>query len=197
MQISANEVKQLHLETGAGYMDAKRALEQSGGDAAQAKRTLRLQGAAIASQKINRIAKQGRIEIYQHTGERIGVMLELNCESDFAAATQTFQALAHNLAMHIAAMNPACIAPEDIPPDVLLQETRICEQQARLEHKPEALIPVIVEGKLKKYYQSQCLLEQPYVLDDQRSVRDELTASIAALKENIVIKRFVRYEVGA
>lgn len=197
MCITANEVKQLHLETGAGYMDVKRALEQAGGDREKAILTLREKGISIARKKTSRIAREGRIEVYRHTGDRIGVLLELNCETDFAAATERFQALAHNLAMHIAAMNPAYISAGDIPPDTLARERAVYEAQARGEQKPEAIVKTIAEGKLQKYFQTVCLLDQPYIKDSGRSVRDEVVACVAALKENVTVKRFVRYELGA
>ncbi len=196
MQITADEVKRMHLMTGAGYMDAKRALEQAGGDTERAVAALREKGAAIAQKKTGRIASEGRIEIYRHTGDRIGVMLELNCETDFAAATERFKSFAHNLAMHIAAMNPSYISAADIPPETLAREKAVCEAQARGEHKPEKVVAAIAEGKLQKYYQTVCLLDQPYIRDGGRSVRDELIACVAALKENVTVKRFVRYELG-
>ena len=197
MPVTANEVKQLHLTTGAGYMEAKRALERFDGDAEQAALALRSAGAAIARKKEHRQAGEGRIEIYAHTGERIGAMLELRCETDFAAATPAFRALARNLALQVAAMNPAYIAPGDVPAHIIAEETEKAERQARLEQKPAAVIPRIVEGKLKKYYSLNCLLEQPFIKDDSHSVRAELTACIAALKENVTVRRFVRYEVDA
>lgn len=196
MMITADEVKQLHLQTGAGYMDAKRALEQAGGDTQRAVTALREKGVAIAQKKTGRPASEGRIEIYRHVGDRIGVMLELNCETDFAAATERFKALAHNLAMHIAAMNPAYISAADIPPETLAREKAVYEAQARGEHKPETVTAAIARGKLQKFYETVCLMDQPYIRDGGRSVRDELVACVAALKENITVKRFVRYELG-
>ncbi len=178
-------------------MEAKRALERFDGDAEQAALALRSAGAAIARKKEHRQAGEGRIEIYAHTGERIGAMLELRCETDFAAATPAFRALARNLALQVVAMNPAYIAPGDVPAHIIAEETEKAERQARLEQKPAAVIPRIVEGRLKKYYSLNCLLEQPFIKDDSHSVRDELTACIAALKENVTVRRFVRYEVDA
>ncbi len=196
MQVTANDVKQLHQATGAGYMEAKRALEQADGDMERAKIALRDKGVSIAKKKADRVAREGRIEIYCHTGERIGVLLELNCETDFAAATAAFKALAHNLAMHVAAMRPAYICPADIPPETVARESAQYEAQARFEQKPESLIPAIVAGRLQEFYREVCLLEQPYFRDGGRSVRDELVACVAALKENVTVKRFVRYELG-
>jgi elongation factor Ts len=196
MQITAMDVKQLRLETGAGYMDAKRALEQAGGDPQRAVLALREKGVAIAQKKTGRVAAEGRIEVYGHTGDRVGVMLELNCETDFAAATERFRALAHNLALHIAAMNPAYISAAEVPAEVVARERAVYEAQARSERKPEKIAAAIAEGRLQKFYQTECLLEQPYIRDGSRSVRDELTACVAALQENITVKRFVRYELG-
>ena len=196
MHITANDVKQLRLQTGAGYMDAKRALERAGGDAERAVISLREKGLSIAQKKTGRIAREGRIETYRHTGDRIGVLLELNCETDFAAATERFIALAHNLAMHIAAMNPTYISIADVPPEVVAQERAVYAVQARSEQKPEHIAAAIAQGKLRKYYQRECLLEQPYFKDGGRSVRDEVAACVAALQENITVKRFIRYELG-
>lgn len=197
MPVTANEVKRLHLITGAGYMEAKRALERFHGDAEEAALALRGAGAVIAKKKEHREVGEGRVEIYAHTGGRIGAMLELRCETDFAAATPVFKALARNLAMQVAAMDPAYIAPGDVPAHIVAEEAEQAERQARLEEKPEAIIPRIVEGRLKKYFSLHCLLEQPYIKDDSRTVRDELTACVAALRENITVRRFVRYEVNA
>ena len=196
MHITANDVKQLHLQTGAGYMDAKRALERADGDTERAILALREKGVAIAQKKGGRAAREGRIEVYRHTGDRIGVLLELNCETDFAAVTERFQALAHNLAMHIAAMNPAYISIADVPPEVIARERAVYTAQARNEHKPEKIAAAIAEGRLQKFYQRECLLEQPYFKDGAVSVRDEVVACVAALKENITVKRFIRYELG-
>lgn len=196
MQITANEVKQLRQQTGAGYMDAKRALEQANGNTERAIGSLREKGLSVVRKKAGRTTKEGRIEIYRHTGERIGVMLELNCETDFAAATEAFQTLAHDLAMHIAAMSPSYIAMADVPPAVVARETAVYEAQARNEQKPEKIAAAIAQGKLRKFYQRECLLEQPYFRDGDRSVQDVLAACVAALRENITVKRFIRYELG-
>ena len=196
MHFTVQDVKQLRLQTGAGYMDAKRALEQADGDTERAVISLREKGLAVAQKKSARIAREGRVETYRHTGDRIGVLLELNCETDFAAATERFQALAHNLAMHIAAMNPAYISIADVPPEVIARERAVYEAQARNEHKPEKIAAAIAEGRLQKFYQRECLLEQPYFKDGGIRVRDEVVACVAALKENITVKRFVRFELG-
>ncbi len=196
MNITPNAVKQLHNQTGAGYMDAKRALEKANGDSEKAIIVLREKGILIAEKKAVRLATEGIVGFYLHSNERIGVMLELNCESEFAAKTKAFKDLAHNLAMHIAAMNPICIAHTDLLPKTIAEEKSIYEIQARDEKKPETAIAAIVEGRLQKYYQNNCLLDQPYFKDSNKSVQDVLVECIAVLKENITIKRFVRYEVG-
>lgn len=196
MNVTPNAVKQLHEQTGAGYMDAKRALEKANGDVQKAIVVLREKGISIAKKKTVRIAKEGIVGVYHHSNERVGVMLEVNCETDFAAATKIFKDLAHNLAMHIAAMNPIYISYADISPETIAEEKNIYETQARNENKPEVAIDAIVDGKLKKYYQMNCLLDQPYFKDSGKSVNDIIIECVAVLKENITIKRFVRYEMG-
>lgn len=196
MSVTLDAVKQLHEQTGAGYMDAKRALEIADGDVEKAIVVLREKGISIQKKKTVRIVKEGTIGVYHHSNERIGVMLEVNCETDFAAVTKIFKDLAHNLAMHIAVMNPTCISPADISPETIAEEKNIYETQARNENKPEAVIGAIVEGKLKKYYQMNCLLDQSYFKDSGKSVNDVIVECIAVLKENITIKRFVRFEIG-
>jgi len=196
MRITANDVKQLHLDTGAGYMDAKRALEKANGDAAKAIIALRKKGVAIAEKKKSREAKQGVIEMYNHNDGRVCVMLELRCETDFAAETERFKTLAHELALHVAAMNPLYVSVGDIPRDVLVRERAVYQAQARKEQKPEKILKAIVDGKLQKYYQTVCLMEQPYFRDSEQSVQDVVTACVAALRENVSVKRFARYELG-
>ncbi len=196
MNVTPNAVKQLHEQTGAGYMDVKRALEKANGDFEKAITVLREKGISIAKKKAARLTKEGIVGIYLHSNERVGVMLEVNCETEFAAETKVFKDLAHNLAMHIAAMNPICISHTDLSPETIAEEKRIFEKQARNENKPEAAVAAIVEGKLKKYYQNNCMLDQPYFKDSGKSVNDVIIECIAILKENITVKRFIRYEVG-
>ncbi len=196
MKVTPNAVKQLREQTGAGYMDAKRALENTDGEFDKAIIKLREKGILIAKKKAVRPTKEGIIGFYLHFNERIGVMLELNCETDFAASTKVFKDLAYNLAMHIAAMNPICIAHTDLLPETIAEEKNIFVKQARNENKPEDSIATIAEGKLKKYYQNNCLLDQPYFKDSDKSVNDVLAEGIAILKENITIRRFIRYELG-
>lgn len=196
MNVAPYAVKQLHEQTGAGYMDAKRALEKANGDFEKAIVALREKGISIAKKKAVRVTKEGVIGFYLHSNERIGVMLEVNCETEFSASTQVFKGLAYNLAMHIAAMNPICISQADILPATIHEERTIFEAQARNEDMPEAAIASIVDGKLKKYYQTICLHDQPYFKDSAKSVNDVLVECIAILNENITVKRFVRYEMG-
>ena len=196
MNITPYAVKQLHEQTGAGYMDAKSALVKANGDVEKAIVVLRKKGISIAKKKAVRLTKEGIVVCYLHSKSRVGVMLEVNCETEFAASTQVFKDLAHNLAMHIAAMNPVYISHTDILPATITEERSIFEAQARNENKPEAAISSIVEGRLKKYYQNNCLIDQPYIKDQDRSINDVLVECIAILKENITIKRFIRYEVG-
>jgi elongation factor Ts len=196
MSVTLVEVKQLHEQTGAGYIDAKKALEKANGDVEKAITVLREQGISIAEKKAIGLAKEGTIGIYLHSNKRIGVMVEVNCESDFAAETRFFKDLAHNLAMHIAVMNPICISHTNLLPETIAEEKDIYEKQARMTNKPEAVIISIIEGRLKKYYQTNCLLDQPYFKDSGKSVNDVIFECIAVLKENITVKRFIRYEIG-
>ena len=196
MNVTPNAVKQLHEQTGAGYMDAKRALEKANGDLEKAIIELRQNGISIAKKKAVRVTKEGIVGVYLHSNERIGVMLEVNCESDSAAETKILKDFAHDLSMHIAAMNPTCITRTDLLPEKIAKEKKVFEMQARNENKPESAIAAIVEGKLRKYYKNNCLLDQPYYKDSNKSINDVLVECIAVLRENITVKRFIRYEVG-
>ena len=196
MGVSAQDVKALRDKTGAGFMDCKRALEEAGGDFEKAVEILRKKGIAVAQKKAGRETKEGRIGAYIHTGGKIGVLVEVNCETDFVARNELFQELVKNIAMQIAASNPKYVSPEDIPQEVLEKEKEIYREQARKQGKPEKVIERIVEGKLKKFYEEVCLLEQPFIRDPDKKVKDYITEVIAKLKENIVVSRFVRYQVG-
>lgn len=196
MEISTTLVKQLRETTGAGVLDCRKALEQTGGDLDKAAAFLREKGLAKAAKKAERVARDGRIELYAHPGSRVGVMLELNCETDFVARNDEFKALAHDLALHIAFANPRYVRPEDVPPDVVEAQKAAFRADALATGKPEAVVDKIVQGKLDKFFDEVCLLRQPFVRDDKVKVGDLLTQLIAKIGENIVVRRFVRYELG-
>jgi elongation factor Ts len=196
MKVTPNTVKQLHDQTGAGYMDAKRALEQTNGNFEKAVIVLREKGISIAKKKSVRLTGEGTIGFYSHFNDRVGVMVELNCETDFAASTDIFKNLAHDLAVHIAAMNPLYISRADIPEETIEDEKDIYEAQIKNEENTEDTVNSAVEERLQKYYKNNCLLDQPYFKDPGKSVNDLLVECITALKENITVKRFTRYEVG-
>jgi elongation factor Ts len=196
MSVSAEEVKKLREKTGAGMMDCKRALEKCGADIDKAIDYLREQGITQAAKKALRIAKEGIIYSYIHPGDKLGVLLELNCETDFVARTEDFKLLAKDIAMQIAATNPLAVTKSDLKPEILEKEREIYRTQAINEGKPEKIIEKIVEGKLEKYFQEVCLLEQPFVKDQDRTVKDRVNETIAKLGENIAIKRFVRFRLG-
>ena len=194
MAITVEMVKELRGRTGAGVLDCRNALEEVGGDFDKAATLLRKKGLAIAAKKAEREAKEGLVEAYIHGGGRLGVLLELNCETDFVARTADFRELAHDLAMQIAATNPQYLTPEDIPTDVLEGQRRREREQVG-GGKPEEVVERILEGKLKKYYQEVCLLEQPFIKDEGVSIRELMTAKIAKLGENIKVRRFARFEL--
>ena len=196
MEITTSMIKELREATAAGVLDCKRALEASGGDLEKAKTYLREKGLAAAARKADRAAEEGLIAAYVHAGSRVGALMELNCETDFVANTEVFKELAHDLAMQTVAAKPLYVTREDIPPDALEKEKAIYETQARDMGKPERIIERIVEGKLQKYYQEVCLMEQPFIKDDDLTVQDVLNATIAKLGENIVVRRFARFELG-
>jgi elongation factor Ts len=196
LEITTSMIKELREATAAGVLDCKKALEASGGDLEKAKTYLREKGLAAVAKKADRAAEEGLIEAYIHTGSRAGALVELNCETDFVARTEAFKELAHDLAMQIVAVKPLYLAPEDIPPDALEKEKEIYQAQARDMGKPERIIGRIVEGKLQKYYQEVCLMRQPFVRDDELTVQDVLTQAISKTGENIVVRRFARFELG-
>ena len=196
MEITTSMIKDLREATAAGVLDCKKALEASGGDLEKARVYLREKGLAAVAKKADRAAEEGLIEAYIHTGGRVGALIELNCETDFVARTEAFEELAHDLALQVVATRPLYLAPEDIPPDVLEEEKNVYRVQAKEMDKPERIIERIVEGKLQKYYQEVCLMKQPFIKDDDLTVQDVLTEIIAKLGENIVVRRFVRFELG-
>jgi len=195
MTISAELVKELREKTGVGFMECKSALQESKGDLEAAITILRKRGLASAAKKSGRETKDGLIGAYIHNG-KIGVMVEINCESDFVARNPEFQALVKDIAMHIAASDPGFIRKEDVTEDVLASEREIYREQARTTGKPENVLDKIVEGRMSKYYSEACLLEQPFVKDPSISVRDHIAAHIQKIGENIQVRRFVRYKLG-
>ncbi len=196
MEVSANMVKELREKTGAGMMDCKKALAETGGDFQKALDYLRQKGLATAAKRAGRVASEGRIGSYIHAGGKIGVMVEVNCETDFVAKTDDFQAFAKDIAMHIAASSPSYIRREEVTVEVLEREKEIYRAQARDAKKPEKVIDKIVEGKLEKFYGETCLLEQPFVKDPDLTIQDLLNGLIGKLGEKIEIRRFTRYQVG-
>jgi len=196
MAITQDQVKTLREMTGAGIMDCKRALTEAGGDLEKAKETLRKRGVAVADKKSGRATNQGAVGSYIHMGGRVGVMLELSCETDFVAKNEKFQSLLHDIAMHIAAMKPRWLSREDVEEEVLAKEREIYRELAVKEGKPEKILDRIVEGRIEKFYTENCLLDQLFVKDDSKKIGDLLRESIATTGENILVRRFVRYEVG-
>ncbi len=196
MAISAKEVKELREKTGAGIMDCKAALKEADGDMEKAIEILKKKGIAKAAKKASRVASDGLIGSYIHHGGKIGVLVEVNCETDFVAKTDDFKNLVNEIAMQIAASNPLYVKREDIPEEVLNKEKEVYRAQALESGKPEKIVDRIVEGKMEKYFKEVCLLEQPYIRDDEKTVKDLINETIAKVGENIVIRRFVRYVLG-
>jgi elongation factor Ts len=196
MNIDAKRVKELREKTGAGMMDCKKALVESSGDIDKAVEYLRKSGIAKAEKKGVRTAKEGLIYSYIHHGGRLGVLLDIACETDFVAATDGFRELAHNIAMQIAATNPVAVRREDVSEDIIAREKDIYTEQARTTGKPENVLEKIVDGKMNKYFQENCLYEQVYIKDYDKRIQDLITESIATLGENITINRFSRFAVG-
>ena len=196
MGIDAKLVKTLREKTGAGMMDCKNALVDSNGDLDKAVDYLRKSGVAKAEKKGTRDTREGLVYSYIHAGGRLGVLLELNCETDFVAKTDGFTELAHNLAMQIAATNPLSLDRESIDDKIIAREKEIFTDQAKSEGKPDNIIEKMVEGRLSKFFQESCLLEQTYIKDPDKKVSDLLTETIATLGENISINRFIRFAVG-
>ena len=196
MSIDAKIVKSLRDKTGAGMMDCKKALVESKGNLDKAVDHLRKSGIAKAEKKGERIAKEGLVFSYIHHGGRLGVLVELNCETDFVAKTEGFSDLAHNLAMQVAATNPLSISREDIDSTILEREKAIYSDQAKESGKPENIIDKMVDGRIEKFYAESCLLEQQFIKDPDRKIGDLMTEAVATLGENIVINRFIRFAVG-
>jgi elongation factor Ts len=196
MEITSALVKELRERTGAGMMECKKALVEAKGDIADAEIVLRKRGIASAGKKSSRATRQGLIGSYIHAGGQLGVMVEINCESDFVARTDAFQELVHDVAMHIAAADPRWLRREDVPPEVLEKEREIARERARNEGKPEKILDRIVEGRISKFYEEVCLLDQPFVKEATLTIEQFVKTRIATLGENISIARFVRFKVG-
>ena len=194
--INAAMVKQLREKTGAGMMDCKEALTECDGDISKSIDFLRKKGLATASKRSGRIMSEGVIKSYIHTGSKLGVLVEINCETDFVAKNDDFIEFAKNIAMHIAATNPLGIRPEDVPEEIINREKEIYRAQAVETGKPEKIVDKIAEGKLQKFYKDNCLMSQAYVRDPNVTVEDLLNSLIAKIGENITINRFVRFQVG-
>lgn len=195
-EITAALVKELRERTGSGMMDCKKALAATEGDMDKAIDFLREKGLAAAAKKAGRIAAEGLVESYIHGGGRIGVLVEVNCETDFVAKTDAFKSLVKDIAMHIAAANPSYLRREEVPAAELEHEKMVLSEQARNEGKPEKIIEKMVTGRIEKYYKEVCLLEQPFVKDPDKTISDLITESIAKIGENIAIRRFTRYQLG-
>ena len=196
MEINAAQVKELRETTGAGVMDCKQALQEAGGDVDKAMRILREKGLAGAQKKAGRTAADGVVDSYIHLNNRIGVLLEVNCETDFVARNEEFRSMVHDIAMHIAAAKPLYISPEDVPEEVLAEEREINRNRALKEGKPEKVVDKIVDGRMKKYFEEVCLLEQPFVKEPDITIDEMVKRTIAAVGENIVVRRFARFQVG-
>jgi len=195
-KVSLELIKELRQRTAAGFSDCKKALEEAGGDLEKAVDILRKRGLAIAAKRAGKEASEGVVAAYIHSNKKIGVLVEINCETDFVARTDEFQQFAHDVAMQIAATNPIAISREQVPQDVLEREKKIYEEQLRESGKPEHIIPKIIEGKLEKFYKENVLLEQDFIKNPEITIQDLLNELVAKTGEKIVIKRFCRYQIG-
>ncbi len=196
MGISLEMIKELRERTSAGINDCKKALTETNGDLDKAADFLREKGLAAAAKKAGRIASEGVVESYIHAGGRIGVLVEVNCETDFVAKNEVFRSFVKDVAMHIAAVNPQYISKEDVPAEDIERERAVLRAQALNEGKPEKIVDKMVEGRISKFYENYCLLEQPFVKDGDKKVIDILNGLVATIGEKITIRRFVRYEKG-
>ncbi len=196
MAVSTEQIKELREATGAGILDCRKALEQAGGDFNKAVDFLREKGLATAAKRSGRQASEGTVELYSHGNGRVGVMVEVNSETDFVGRSDTFRTLAHELALQIAASSPRYIREEDIPADVIEHENQVNTARAREEGKPEAVIPRIVEGYLNKFKDEYVLMRQTYIRDETMTVQQLVNQAVVSLGENVVIRRFVRWELG-
>ena len=196
MSVDAKTVKVLREKTGAGMMDCKRALVETNGDLEKAVEELRKAGVAKAEKKGSRAAQEGLIYSYIHHGGRLGVLLEVNCETDFVAKTDGFKDLVHNLSIQITATNPVSVSRDNVSEDLVKKEKNIYMEQAKSSKKPDNVIEKIVEGKMDKYFQENCLLEQPFIKDPDKTIKDLITEAIATLGENISVGRYMRFAIG-
>jgi len=196
MEISADAIKELRQRTGVGFMDCKKALLECAGNINEAIDFLRKKGLAKAAKRAGRETAEGLITSYIHPGGKIGVLVDINCETDFVARTKDFQTLAKDIAMHIAAMNPSAISREDVPLEIIEKEKEILRAEAATSGKPEKVVDKIVEGRLEKFFAEQCLLEQAYIKNPDITVKDFMSDTIAKLGENIIVRRFTRYQLG-
>lgn len=194
--VTAAMVKELRAMTGAGMMDCKKALSETDGNIEKAVDFLREKGLAAAAKKAGRVAAEGLVEAYIHGGGRIGVMVEVNCETDFVAKTEDFKQLARDIAMQIAATNPLYVRREEVDPEVIEHEREVLRVQALNEGKPEKIVEKMIEGRIEKYYKEICLMEQPYIKDQDQTIAQLINAKIAKIGENISIRRFARYQLG-
>lgn len=194
--VTAEAVKQLRERTGAGMMDCKKALVETDGDLEKAVDLLREKGLAKAAKKSDRVASEGLVMSYIHGNGRIGVLVEVNCETDFVARNEEFKAMCHDIAMQVAASNPEYVSRDEVPGEILEREKSILTAQALNEGKPEHIVEKMVAGRLEKYYQENCLLEQPFIKDPDKSVQDYINETIAKIGENMNVRRFTRYVLG-
>ncbi|MDO9534943.1 MAG: translation elongation factor Ts [Bacillota bacterium] len=196
MTISAEMVKELRTITGAGMMDCKKALVETGGDKEKAINLLREKGLSSAAKRSGRIASQGIVDSYIHLGGKVGVLVEVNCETDFVGKNEQFRTFVRDICLQVAATNPAYLSKEDVPEDAIENEKEILRKQALHEGKPEKIVEKIVSGRIEKYFQENCLLEQSFVKDQDLTINDLLKELISVIGENIVVRRFVRFEMG-
>jgi elongation factor Ts len=196
MSVSTKQIKELREATGSGFMDCKQALEDSNGDFEKAVELLRKKGLAKAAKRADREASEGVLELYNHGDGRVGVMVEVNCETDFVARSAEFREFAHEIALQIAAMSPRWVDAEEIPAEVIEKESEIARERALQEGKPENIVERIVEGRLKKFKDETVLLQQAYIRNEDLTIQEYLHENVAALGENIVVRRFERWEVG-
>jgi elongation factor Ts len=196
MAVSPEDVKKLREKTGAGFMDCKRALEEANGDFEKAVDELRKKGVAVAAKREGRTASQGIIASYIHAGDQVGVLVEVNCETDFVARTEDFRGFAHNVAMQIVAMQPRWVSRDEVPGGAMDREREVLTAQAQAEGKPDDIVQRMVEGRLKKFYEEYCLLDQKYIRDDSMTISDLLLEVVGRTGEKVAVRRFVRFQVG-